>query len=586
MLKKNYFLPAILLMACCCFLSTLLSAQTINTIAGSGPTGNANGSYTGDGGPATAATLNHPEGVAIDASGNVYIIDFKNHCIRKITAGTGIISTITGTGVGGYSGDGGLASAAQLNFPNGITLDAAGNIYISDSGNHRVRKIEANTGIIHTIAGTGLQGYNGDGIPAIAAQVWYPVGLAVDSIGDVYVADQNNHRIRKIDTSTGVISTVAGTGTAGYNGDGIAATTAQLNYPNGVALDVAGNIYLTDGLNQRIREITVSTGLINTVAGTGTAGYNGDGIAAATAQLNFPDGVTVDAAGNIYTGEEFSYRVRKIDVNTAIINTIAGTGVWGFSGDGGAATAATLYYPGAIAIDTLSCNLYIADENNNRIRLITGLWGCTVQPIEWGSFTGRLIQSEKPSASPNGEVNVVLLNWSTATEINNDYFTIERSAHPNLLNWEAISQVKGAGNSNKTNDYQFTDNSLPTGEAQREATGFLYYRLKQVDYNGSFTYSKVISVKIEKSNSLKIGICPNPAADIITLEVGQNKRNMKIEIEIYDVPGRKIIQSEITNPKSVPSGKFQISISSLSKGIYFLKATNGVGQTQIKFVKE
>ena len=379
--------------ACCLLLTAncqLASAQTINTIAGTGV-----GGYSGDGGQATAATFNHTEAVAVDAVGNVYIVDEWNHRIRKVTISTGIISTIAGTGVYGYNGDGIAATTARLYYPIGLILDATGNVYIADTYNHRIRKIDI-TGMISTIAGTGVSGYNGDGIAATTATLNVPEGITVDAFGNVYIADIWNHRIRKIIASTGIISTIAGTGTAGYNGDGIAATAAQLNYPYGVALDPTDNVYVADESNHRIRKIDISTGIINTIAGTGTAGYNGDGIAATVADLNFPEAVVYDAAGNIYIPDAWNYRVRKITVSTGIINTIAGTGVYGFSGDGGAATAATLDYPGSVAIDTASCNMYIADENNNCIRVVTGLTGCTPNGIKENSINNQISISPNP----------------------------------------------------------------------------------------------------------------------------------------------------------------------------------------------
>ncbi len=330
----------------------------ITTIAGGG-------SALGDGGPATSAQLDFPHGVAMDASGNLYIADWNNHRIRKVDA-AGNISTVAGTGTvpGDYSGDGGAATAAQLDQPSDVAVDASGNLYIADSDNNRVRKVDAATGIITTVAGTGTGGFSGDGGPATSAQIRYPGSVALDASGNLYIAA--NHRIRKVDTA-GVITTVAGTGTQGYSGDGGAATSAQIRYPSSVALDASGNLYIADG-NHRIRKVDASTGNISTVAGTGVQGFSGDNGPATSAQFNWPSGVAVDASGNLYIADG-NNRIRKVDAATGIITTVAGTGTGGFSGDGGPATSAQLHYPRSVALDA-SGNLYIADWLNNRVRKV------------------------------------------------------------------------------------------------------------------------------------------------------------------------------------------------------------------------
>jgi uncharacterized repeat protein (TIGR03803 family) len=334
----------------------------IATVAGDGTP-----NYSGDGGPAISAGINGPDEAVVDSSGNIYIADTGNSRIRKVTSATGIISTVAGNGTFGYSGDGGAATKAEIGYPSGVAVDSAGNIYIADYANERIRKVTVSTGIISTVAGNGTAGYSGDGGAATSAELQHPVGVAVDSAGNIYIADMENNRIRKVTASTGKISTVAGDGTEGYSGDGGAATSAELDYPWEAVVDSAGNIYIADSYNERIRKVTVSTGIISTVAGDGTFGYSGDGGLATSAELGFPTKVAVDSAGNIYIADSDNYRVRKVTALTGIISTVAGDGVQGYSGDGGAATAAELTGPTGVALDA-AANIYIAD--GNRIRVV------------------------------------------------------------------------------------------------------------------------------------------------------------------------------------------------------------------------
>ncbi|WP_344827463.1 T9SS type A sorting domain-containing protein [Rurimicrobium arvi] len=350
----------------CLLLNITLTAraQTINTVAGVGTS-----SFSGDGAAATLAELAQPVSVAKDASGNIYISDQGNHRIRKVTVSTGVITTIAGSSTSGYSGDGGAATSAKLYYPAGIAVDGSGNVYIADQANQRVRKVTASTGVITTIAGTGTAGFSGDGSAASSAQLNNPVAVAVDGSGNVYISDQYNQRIRKITASTGNISTVAGTGTYGYSGDGGAATSATLKNPAGLRVDASGNIFVADLFNHVIRKITASTGYISTVAGSGTSGFSGDGGSATSANLNYPVDVDVDDSGNIYIAVQYSHRIRRVRAATGVISTMAGTGTAGYSGDGGLATAANLNYPSGLTSDG-GGNLYVADRENHRIRFI------------------------------------------------------------------------------------------------------------------------------------------------------------------------------------------------------------------------
>ncbi|MBT4497741.1 MAG: hypothetical protein HOC74_08470 [Gemmatimonadetes bacterium] len=345
-------------------LNTRAFAQTITTVAGTGTAGS-----SGDAGPASSAQVNGPANIYMDGSGNLYITDHIGNQIRRIDAVTGIITTVAGTGVAGPAGDGGLAVSAQLNNPNGIYVDGPGNIFFADQGNHRVRRIDAVTGIVTTIAGTGIAGYLGDGGPATAARLNIPTRMSADSAGNLFFGDQSNNRVRRIDAVTGFITTVAGTGVAGSAGDGGLAVSAQLNNPNGVYVDDADNLYIATLGDHRVRRIDAATGIITTVAGTGAAGPAGDGGLAVSAQLNQPFKVVKDAIGNLYIADALNHRVRRIDATTGIITTVAGTGVAGYSGDGADPVNAQLNYPVGLFVDNVG-SLYIAEYLGHRVRMV------------------------------------------------------------------------------------------------------------------------------------------------------------------------------------------------------------------------
>ena len=295
--------------------------------------GNGSGGFGGDGGPATSAQLSGPAGVATDATGNLFVADWSNCRIRKV-ASSGIITTVAGTGACGFGGDGRLATAAYLHSPGGVAVDAVGNLFVADTYNNRIREVSA-SGIITTVAGGGAyNGFGGDGGPATAASLGFPNGVAVDAFGNLFIADTSNSRIRKV-SAGGIITTVAGTGTAGFSGDGGLAMAAQMSSPAGVLVDAAGNLFIADAGNQRIRKVSAG-GIITTVAGTGTAGFSGDGGPATDAQLSVPYGVAVDAFGNLFIADTGNQRIRTVSAS-AIIATIAGTGIQGSSGDGGPA---------------------------------------------------------------------------------------------------------------------------------------------------------------------------------------------------------------------------------------------------------
>ena len=336
----------------------------ISTVAGNGTAGT-----TGNGGAATSAELNNPSHVAVDSAGNIYIANYNNQDIQKVTASSGNISIVAGNGTSGFSGDGSAATSAEFKHPSGLGIDSAGNIYIADKNNCRIRKVTVATGVIATVVGNGTCAYTGDGGLASSAEIHNPSSnIAFDSYGNWYFGDNSSYRIRKVNASTGIITTVAGNGTSGYSGDGSAATSAEINNPSGVALDSSGNIYFSDFGDDVVRKVTVSTGIISTVAGTGTAGYSGDGGPATNAQINYPGSLTVDLAGNIYIPDS-NNRVRVVNAASGTISTLVGNGTGGYTGDGGPATSAELNSPADIAVDSAG-NMYIADSSNNVIRKV------------------------------------------------------------------------------------------------------------------------------------------------------------------------------------------------------------------------
>jgi len=335
------------------------SDGNINYIAGDLTIG-----YSGDGGPATSAALTAPFALAMDSSGNIYFAENGDSRIRKVDS-KGNISTIAGTGTPGFSGDNSAATNAQLGWPTGVAVDSSGNVYVADSANLRIRKISSSN--ISTVAGNGVLSYSGNGGPAVKAQLNLPQGVAVDGAGNFYVADTVNDVVREV-AANGTITVFAGTGTAGSGGDGGPAASAQLNGPQGLVWDKAGSLYIADAANHRVRK--VSNGTITTYAGTGTAGHSGDGGAATSATLNLPFGLAVDAAANLYIAEFGANVVRKVSAGGSI-STVAGNGNAGYSGDGGPATSAQLNGPQGVAVDD-GGNLYIADTANNVVRRVTG----------------------------------------------------------------------------------------------------------------------------------------------------------------------------------------------------------------------
>jgi len=434
----------------------LASTDTIQAVAGNGTV-----FFSGDGLLATSAQLNVPYGVAVDASGNLFIADTDSSRIRKVSATTGIIQTVAGGGTGCTAqtdsfGDGCPAAQAVLIEPIALFVDSAGDLFISDYGHSRIREVSASTGIITTVVGggTGCTAQTdtvGDGCPATQATLSLPWGVYVDPNGNIFFSDFGNSRIRKVVASTGLIQTIAGTGTAGYNGDNIPAVQAQISSPIGVYGDAAGDIFISDQVNFRIREIYGSTpplgqtaGNIVTVAGTGTPGYNGDNILATSAEIIEPEGIFVDRAGNLFFGDFGNYRIREVVASTGLIQTVAGNGTLGFSGDGGPATSAEVALVGGVAGDP-NGNLFLADTYNLRIREVYGIVPANtftittnslplaqvgvpysfalqavegIPPLTWSLVSGAL----PPGMSPLSSVGVIS---GTPTTVGTYSFTVQ-----------------------------------------------------------------------------------------------------------------------------------------------------------------
>ncbi len=542
----------------------------ITTITGNGTFG-----HIGDGGLATAAEVANPSGVAVDAAGNIFIADQFNNEIRRIDYSTGIITTVAGNLSYGYNGDGIQATAASLNYPAAVAVDAAGNIFIADDANNRIRMVDHSTGLISTVAGTGTAGYNSDGIQATAAELYYPMSLALDASGNIYIADNYNNRIRKVDHSTGLISTIAGDGTGAYNGDGILATAAQVNAPTGVALDASANIFITDYNNQRIREIDHLSGIITTVVGNGSLGYNGDGIPATAAELAFPYNTSTDGQNNIFIADYDGDAIRKVDYSSGIINAVAGNRAYGYTGDGGPATIAELGQPSDVKI-TPSGNIIIADNGNNAIREVTNytyLWspiggtGMAATGLSAGTYTITATDGNGCTAT----ASVTITQPAVMTILHDSV------AQSGPCNGMAGVNVNG-GSAPYT--YLWSPGGQTNDTIQNQCAGS--YCCEITDNNGC-SQTTCVTVVLTTTTG--------PGAIVNTVNIYPEPNNGKFMIsgimqgqiiDLYDCFGRKIKHAVVDRTDNI-----QMDISTMANGIYFISIKNKDGSiiTQKKIVK-
>ena len=431
--------------------------QTITTFAGCGP---GSGGFSGDGGPATAAHINGPGGATFDRVGNYYFAGDER--VRKVSS-AGIITTIAGNGIAGYSGDGIPATSAELSRPTDVALDRYDDIYIADYDNNRVRKIDHITGLISTVAGTDTFGYNGDGIPATSAKLYCPTYICFDTGNNMYISDWFNFRVRKVDAISGIISTVVGNGRFGYTSDGGLADTTTINGVWGIAFDSVGNLFMADYSNYRVRKVDVSTGIISTVVGNGNGWYNGEALPATDAQL-LPDVIAFDRLGNLYISDNGNQVVRKLTASN-FVYTVAGDTIGGYSGDGGPATAAEIWLPEGLAIDACG-NIYISDLQNQRIRKVTFNPSCS--SVDTASLNTSTINSIVPvSIYPNPTNNLL---------------QIENIATPTYYSLLSIVGATLQHGVLKEGNNSISLNALPSG----------MYLLELIDDEGNKTVKKII----------------------------------------------------------------------------------------------
>jgi sugar lactone lactonase YvrE len=511
--------------------------NTITTIAGTGIAGS-----TGDGSAATAAQIDAPGGIVFDAAGNIYFSDYYRHVIRKIDP-SGNISTFAGTGSAGFSGDGGPASAARFYSPNKMSFDIAGNLFVADYNNNRVRKIST-SGIITTIVGTGTIGSTGDGGNATAATLWHPSDVVTDNAGNVFIADYTNNKIRKI-SPTGIISTFAGTGSASSGGDGGAATLAQLYNPFDVEIDAAGNLLIAEAEGDKVRKVGLD-GIISTFAGTGISGFSGDGGQATAANLSNPAGLEVDATGNLYIADQFNQRIRMVSPS-GVITTIVGNGIAAYGGDGGSPLLASINYSNGVSVNAAGV-VFIADNSNHRIRKIvmcspSGITHPENDTVEVGDTAIYSITTTMPGAAHQ---------WQEDTGTG---FTNLADVPPYSGVYTSTLTISGATSSLNNHYYK----CLITSE-----TGCSY------NTDSALLVITAETTKTSTVNSMQlIRIYPNPAYERLHIE----GHTANTDYKIYDIIGKVLQSGLLSNANSA------IELKHLSPGTYFIEL-NQAGSTR------
>jgi hypothetical protein len=603
-----------------------VNAQIITTFAGNGTD-----TTTGDGGQATAAGFtNIPGSLAFDASGNFFVCDNLNR-IRKINMGTGVINTVAGIGITGYTGDGGQVTAAKIDV-GGMASDKMGNLYFADGTANVIRKIDVN-GIITTIAGNGTMGYSGDGGAATAAQLVQPWNITIDTIGNIYVSDGVVWVVRKIDT-TGIITTIAGdtSATSSYfSGDGGPATAAHLNTPNYLSVDKAGNLYVYDSGNNRIRKVN-SAGIISTFAGNGTLGYSADGGMATAANLNYIWGIATDLLGNVYFSEMDSAgnnaRIRKIN-SAGVLTTAAGiSGVQGYTGDGGYATLAQLTGPSIVAVDMYN-NFYFVDGGKRTIRKVTycsspitvGVSGATTicsadsttltatgaTTYTWNTNAGA-VTTPSITIGSNGYTAYSLTGIAggciaqdsiTISVIPSPtvYFSLYQDSMPHI--WDVYPTYPPSMTSVVWNWGDGTSSTSSYSSHTYSVAGLYNICVTVTDSNGCMatycqndsvyryannsTSSNIIQVNVINNttgiNQLtntanRLTIYPNPAQNNFTIET---KTSDKQTLQVFDVNGKLVLTQTI-------SGTTNVDASTLSQGVYNVSVTSNEGVVNKRLV--
>ena len=537
--KLKLITNILLIIICSVEIST---GQIITTVSGNGTS-----TFINTNSVAINNGIGYPMRVAFDKYGNSYFTSYNLHRVFKVDI-SGNISCIAGTGIAGYSGDSGLAINAKINTPYFVAIDSSDDIFIADTYNHRIRKIDHYTGIITTIAGSGAVGnangsYSGDSSIATSATLNDPMGICFDKKNNLFIADANNERIRKVDAVTGIITTIAGTSIYGFSGASGLAINAQLNSPFGICIDNIGNLFIADAQNNRARKID-TFGIITTVAGNGSTVYNGDGILAINAGFLELNDVSTNSSGALYIADRAHNRVRMVD-SIGIIHTIAGTGVAGFSGDSGAATNAQIYYCEGISFDNCS-NLYISDFQNKRIRKV------------W--FNTDTLPQVNIAVTPNDTVITGTAVTTTATATN----------HGTIIGYQ---WVKNGVNASTNSTYTYTPtngDNVYCIVTVRACTGRMY-----TDTTITIHITVNSGVGVANTTNYSTHTYPNPVIDVLQVETTTIQH-----YTLFNTIGKAVMNGSVDKNNS-------IDMRAIPTGIYLLQVTDADGQREvIRVVKE